>query len=263
MHLIHSSQTVYFQFGLLAGLPGIWHGIFVRYAFDDTTHRVPFNLGLHGIEPDETVWCNRQRTMRAAGLSFAVFARQVHGVEVGVWTDNPTHDQYKKGGHIQLAGDALVTHLAGAALFIQTADCQSVVLADPVQRVVANIHSGWRGSIGNIVGRTVDIMQQRFNCHPQNIHCGIGPSLGPCCAEFIHYRQEIPEFYWGYRHNGDYFDFWRMTADQLTAKGVLREHIELSNICTRCNPHLFYSYRGEKEQAGRFAAAIALVDGKH
>lgn len=258
MHLIHHNDIAYFQFRLLADLPGIWHGVFPRFAFDGSKGRVPFNLGLHGLDPEKTVWRNRRQAMNTVGLSFSVFANQVHGVEVAVWKTKHADGREKDNNHVRLDGDALVTDVRDAALFIQTADCQSIVLVDPVKRVVANIHSGWRGSVGNIVGQTVDTMNEQFNCDPENIHCGIGPSLGPCCAEFIHYRREIPKYYWKYRYSGNLFDFWRMTTDQLTQKGVVRNHIESSNICTRCNPHLFYSYRGEKERAGRFAAVIAL-----
>ncbi len=259
MQLLQFNGAVYFQFQRLGGLPGVWHGIFPRYRFDENFDKVPFNLGLNGAEPDKSVWKNRRRAMTAAGTDFAVFAHQVHGVQVGIW-DRPEPLQGKTDGdHVRIEGDALVSNRAGSALFIQTADCQSVLMVDPVRRVVANVHSGWRGSIGNILGRTLDAMVARFGCNPGHIHCGIGPSLGPCCAEFVNYKTEIPEHYWGYRHPGDLFNFWQVSADQLAAKGISRDHIEVSGICTRCNPHLFYSYRGEGAGAGRFAAVVALV----
>jgi hypothetical protein len=86
---------------------------------------------------------------------------------------------------------------------------------------------------------------------------GIGPSLGPCCAEFVNYRQEIPSGLWAYRRDTVYFDFWAMTRDQLNAAGVCEDHIETSRLCTRCNSDRFFSYRGEK-RTGRFPAVIGL-----
>ncbi|MDA8137102.1 MAG: polyphenol oxidase family protein, partial [Desulfobacteraceae bacterium] len=211
-----------------------------------------------GHEPESEVWGRRRRVTALASAHVAVFAHQVHGAQVAVWEDGAaTPDDY-----VKLSGDALITSQWGAALFIQTADCQSVLLVDPVLRVVANIHSGWRGSIANVIGHTVDTMKRRFGCRPSDLRCGIGPSLGPCCAEFIHYRQEIPEKYWRYRYQENLFDFWRLSTDQLITAGVPLSQIELSGICTRCNQHLFFSYRGEGTGAGRFAAVIALTASK-
>lgn len=249
----------YLQFGPLASIPGVWHGVFARYAIDAQGGRRSFNIGLNDHDPELRVRDNRRRMLALSGGRYAVFARQVHGAEVAVWDRSEPSGAMASPDHLYLSGDALVTDAPGAALVIQTADCQSVVMVDPVRRVVANVHSGWRGSIQNVVGRTVATMDDRFHCRPENLVCGIGPSLGPCCAEFIHYRQEIPDQYWSYRRPGDLFDFWRLTLDQLVAAGVPRKRISVSGICTRCNPHLFFSYRGEGRKAGRFASVIGLL----
>jgi copper oxidase (laccase) domain-containing protein len=131
------------------------------------------------------------------------------------------------------------------------------MLFDATRRVVANIHSGWRSSIKNIAGQTVQAMRKHFECHPADIIAGIGPSLGPCCAEFVNYRKEIPENFWPYKTANDHFDFWAISCDQLADAGVLQKNIEVSNVCTRCNTEIFFSYRGEG-QTGRFASVIGL-----
>jgi YfiH family protein len=156
------------------------------------------------------------------------------------------------------SADALISAAPGKTLAIQTADCQAVLLYDPVRKAVANIHSGWRGSIQNIVGLTVQAMIKRFGSDPKDIVAGIGPSLGPCCAEFIHYRTEIPKEFWPYKNASDYFDFWKLSHDQLTDAGVPGGHILTSNLCTRCRTGLFFSYRKEKT-TGRFAAVIGII----
>ncbi len=251
-HSVH-----YLQFGGLAALPGVWHGIFPRYALEKDGRRRSFNIGLNGNPTASQVLFNRRQMLATSGCREVVFARQVHGADVAPW-EGPAMQTAAAETHY-LSGDALVTDATGVALVIQTADCQSVVMADPVRRVVANVHSGWRGSIQNVLARTVAVMKARYGCRPEDIAAGIGPSLGPCCAEFLNYRDEIPERYWAYRRAGDLFDFWRMSADQLAAAGVLREHIEISGICTRCNLHLFFSYRGEGKAAGRFGAMVGLA----
>jgi polyphenol oxidase len=257
MQWIQNHHLEWLRFPALSAAGGLWHGILPRFYVEDGNTRKPLNLGLNCGDPDQRVWDNRRRVMAAVGGRQAVFARQVHGNQIGVW--DTQRQLQATDDHVYLQGDALVTNVPGAALFIQTADCQSVMVFDPVRRVVGNIHSGWRGSIRNIVGRTVQIMVDRFGSRPEHLIAGIGPSLGPCCAEFIHYRQEIPQAFWPYRREHDYFDFWRLSTDQLVQAGVPVAQISASGICSRCNPHLFYSYRREGKQAGRFAAVIQLT----
>lgn len=249
----------YLQFSLLDSLPGVWHGIFPRYALDENGRRRGFNIGLNGSVPESQAWQDRRQMLGASGGRQAVFARQVHGAEVALWEGAGAEISAALADTHYLSGDALVTDLPGAALVIQTADCQSVVIIDPVRRVVGNVHSGWRGSLQDVVGRTVEVMISRYGCRPENIAAGIGPSLGPCCAEFVNYRQEIPERFWAYRRPGDLFDFWRLSVDQLAAAGIPKDRIEIGGICTRCNPHLFFSYRREGKAAGRFAAMVLLT----
>ena len=181
-----------------------------------------------------------------------VYARQVHGNQVAVLEANRT-----QAGTICLEGDALITNRPDSTLVIQTADCQSVILIDPLQRAVANVHSGWRGSIANIIGRTVAAMADKYGTRPRDLICGIGPSLGPCCAEFVNFRKELPRPFWNYRRSGDLFDFWRISVDQLATAGVRPDNIEVSGICTKCNQHHFFSYRGD-QNTGRFAAVVGI-----
>ncbi|RJQ76899.1 MAG: peptidoglycan editing factor PgeF [Desulfobacteraceae bacterium] len=256
MRCVQDNGLRYLQFPGLAIAPGLWHGILTRFLSEGDGRRTPLNMGLNCGDSDRRVWANRRGLMTAIGSRRAVFARQIHADQVGVW--DHVQDQLLNGEHVDLPGDALVTDVPGTVLIIQTADCQSVLLFDPVKRVIGNVHSGWRGSIRNVVGRTVRTMMERYDCRPQDLICGIGPSLGPCCAEFVHFRREIPEAYWGYRREGDLFDFWQMSVDQLAQAGVARRSISVSGLCTRCNQHLFYSYRGEGKKTGRFVAAIQL-----
>jgi YfiH family protein len=157
----------------------------------------------------------------------------------------------------KLEGDAMISDCPGDYLCIQVADCQPVILYDSDQHVIANIHVGWRGSVKNIIGHTITQMINQYGSHPDAIHAAIGPSLGPCCAEFVNYRSELPPAFWAYCDSRDHFDFWSISRMQLQQSGVLPEHIELSRICTRCRTQDFYSYRAEG-RTGRFAALIGL-----
>ena len=118
------------------------------------------------------------------------------------------------------SGDALITAVPGLALAVQVADCQAILIYDPVRRVVANVHSGWRGSINEIASKTVVAMGQKFGCRSVDMVAAIGPSLGLCCAEFVNYRTEIPESLWKYKDNTNHFDFWKISRDQLVIGGL-------------------------------------------
>jgi YfiH family protein len=258
MRLIRDGGLFCLQFPALAEQPAFFHGIFPKNVPNRRGSQGAFHLGLGRGAPDSDIWRNRRRMLNFFGSEcVGVYANQVHGNGVGLPKPGDKTARNHTTGAIQLDGDALMTDQPEAALVIQVADCQPIILVDPVRRVVANIHSGWRGSIHNVIGVTVSRMTSEFSCRPEHLLCGIGPSLGPCCAEFINYKKEIPQSLWGYRRTGDLFDFWQMSMDQLTQAGVRANHISLARMCTRCNQHLFFSYRGE-QSTGRFAAVIGI-----
>ncbi len=254
MRWIQNNGLNYLQFPALARVPGFFHGVFPRSASNTGGRRVSFNIGLNCGDPESVVKRNRERMLSCFGRPLGVFARQVHGAEVGVVS---TAAAPIGQDLIRVDGDALATAQCHNALVIQVADCQPVLIADPVKKVAANVHSGWRGSIDNIIGRTIEALVTRLGCRPQDMIAAIGPSLGPCCAEFVNYRKEIPRRYWKYRRADNLFDFWRLSIDQLVEAGIPMEATSLAGICTRCNQHLFFSYRGQKN-TGRFAAVIGV-----
>jgi YfiH family protein len=248
-----------YRFPLFNQFSDLRHGVFTRHGGCSDSPFQSLNTSLN-IGDDQTR-VERNRAKIAACLRTdpkdLVFARQEHGARVLVHAGDRRGDAPERISSSGI-GDALVTDIRGRYLVIQVADCQSVVIYDPHRKVVANIHSGWRGSVLNIIGETVDAMTRQFNCVPSDMVAGISPSLGPCCAEFINYRTEIPKTYWRYKEDDRrYFDFWSLSRVQLRDKGVLAENIAVSRICTRCRTDMFFSYRGEGE-TGRFASVIGM-----
>ena len=256
MILTHKNGASFYQFESLAQFSEIRHGIFTRHFGNSSAPFASLNVSFGLGDANDHIQQNRRIIARAMGGHDLIYAQQVHGDQVLIM--NPDQSPTGDDGSRRLGtGDAMVTATAGKLLMTQLADCQSILLYDTTRQVVANIHSGWRSSIRNIAGQTVNAMQKHFGSDPAHLLAGIGPSLGPCCAEFIHYRKEIPERLWPYKVSKHHFDFWTISRDQLCAAGVSPDHIENSNICTRCNTALFFSYRGEG-QTGRFASVIGL-----
>jgi polyphenol oxidase len=246
----------YYRFQNLATFREIDHGIFTRRHGVSPRPFDSLNVSLGIGDAETNVTHNRDLVHRSmAGRDF-VYIRQVHGDNVAVLKGDGA-PQGETAAAAAITADALVTDLPGKYLVIQVADCQAVLLYDPVRRVVANVHCGWRGSVQNIISHTLIEMSLEFNCRPEHIWAGIGPSLGLCCAEFVNYQAEIPADFWDYKDAMDHFDFWAISRDQMIRAGVAAENIEISRICTRCRTDEFYSYRAAKT-TGRFAAVIGI-----
>lgn len=251
MILTKANGVFFYRFPNLAPFPNLRHAIFTRKGGFSKGSFDSLNVSLSVGDDPENVKQNRKIISICMDNDELVFTKQVHDKNVIVISEKSASNSQP------LVGDALITDLYSKLLVIQTADCQAVLLYDSVKHVVANIHSGWRGSINNIIGATIDAMEENFNCNPSDIIAGISPSLGPCCAEFINYKEEIPEKFWKYKDLGSNFDFWAISADQLSDAGVMPENIYSCRICTKCNKDLYYSYRGEKT-TGRMAMVIGL-----
>ncbi len=246
----------YLQFPNLAKFPELDHGIFTRKGGFSKNSYKGLNVGLNIGDDEESVLKNRDLISETMECEDIVFAKQIHGNDFFLYSDEPEKSYYRDNSEL-IEGDGLITDKIKKLLLIKVADCQPVILYDPVKKVVANIHSGWKGSINNIIGRGVVLLKEKYSSNPIDIVAGIGPSLGPCCCEFINYKSEIPEEFWKYKDEKDHFDFWRISSDQLLNSGVLKENIWLSGICTKCNSDRFFSYRNENE-TGRFGCVVCL-----
>jgi YfiH family protein len=246
------------QFGLLNRLDNIVHGVFARQGGISSPPFDSLNVGMNTGDNPDAIAENRKRIILKMGMKPLIFLNQIHDDTIKVLKkDDPQFSVEFEPGKEVYTADAVVTDMKGVFLVIQVADCQSVMLADPEKEVVANIHSGWRGSVKNIIGKCISRMQDSFGCRPKDIVAAISPSLGPCCAEFINYKDEIPKELWGYKQEDrDYFDFWEMSENQLIAAGVQKRNIENMKICTKCSTKDFYSFRARRE-TGRFACVIA------
>ncbi len=168
--------------------------------------------------------------------------------------------------------DGIVTDIPEALLTAFGADCPPVYLADPVRHAVGLVHAGWRGTFERIPAVAIGLMKERFGCDPKDIYAAVGPGICRDCYEmgdevyeafagkwgtkdadriferypaFAPDGSEIP----GGKYHLDLFEANHMT---LIREGVSEDHIALSNVCTRCNADVFYSYRAhrmENEQA--------------
>lgn len=248
-------QFVYRHFN--RELPGVLHGTFSKWGGFSTDRFAENNISYTVGDNEDDVAYNRAAIRQGFGAKVLVSMNQVHGDRIVAVDDAIEGEQ-----EISRC-DAVMTDKIGVALMVAHADCQPVLLYDPKRRAVAAVHSGWRGSVLDIAGKTVAEMGKVFSSDPADIVASIGPSLGPCCAEFVHYKTELPEEFHAFQVSENHFDFWKITAMQLERRGVKAENIACHEICTCCSDN-FFSYRDAMRDAmgmtGRNGTVIMLCN---
>lgn len=207
-------------------------------------------------------------TRRSCELPYPVVqSHQVHGVRVAV-VDRP--DLMRE----DLEGvDALVTALPGCAIGVRTADCVPILLYDPQRRVVAAIHSGWKGTVQRISQKTLFLMKQEFGCRPEDIRAALGPAIGPASFQV---GEEVVQFFkeqnfplddiWTFRPghsdvpmaDGHHIDLFKANRWLLEETGVPAACIQVAGIDTYTDP-TFFSARNEGLDCGRTISFIKLV----
>ena len=120
----------------------------------------------YGISPDVTAFS----PLRDAVV---VQAHQVHGDRVAVVGSAALTREDLEGF------DALITDVPGVAIGARTADCIPVLMYDPVRRVVAAVHSGWKGTVLKIAAKTLTVMASKYGTRAADILAVIGPGIGP------------------------------------------------------------------------------------
>ena len=186
-----------------------------------------------------------------------VIPRQTHTTNVRVITDVPTSEELQDV-------DAVVTHLKDFCLCVSTADCVPVLLYDKEKQVIAAIHAGWRGTVGRIVEKTIEVMRTQYGTEGKDLVACIGPSIS---LESFEVGDEVYAAFEeaGFnmtriarRYEKWHLDLWEANRVQLLANGVLSEHIEVAGICTFQCYEDFFSARRLGIKSGRILSGIML-----
>lgn len=145
-------------------------------------------------------------------------------------------------------GDALITKEKNMPIIIKVADCIPILLYDKENKIIALIHSGWKGTLEYITNKTIKIMQDKYNSKPQNINVYIYPSIRQCHFEI---EEDVYKLFKDKIKNIDkytikkdikyYINLQSIIIDNLKELGI--NNIIDTNICTYCNHNKYYSYR--------------------
>ena len=192
---------------------------------------------------------------------------QVHGSRIAI-VDRPGMTREDLEGY-----DAFITTLTGVAIGVRTADCVPVLMYDPVHRVIAAVHSGWKGTVLMISKSTVNLMGERFGTNPEDIQVVIGPAIGP---DSFQVGEEVAEKFkdagfpmetiWSFQGQGDgspmsgghHIDLFKANRWILEDCGIPPENIRIHDIDTYLDPS-FFSARREGTQCGRNINAIRMI----
>lgn len=161
----------------------------------------------------------------------------------------------------EIAGaDAAVTDVKGIALSVRTADCLPVFFYDQEHGAIGLAHAGWRGTKERISPATVEMMRSAYKSDPSKLIVGFGPALRQCCYEvksefLVHFPDSVVKM--AHKH---YFDIAGENAEQLLSAGVGSKNMYDCGICTSCRSAEFFSYRKEKDAAGRMLSVIMLAE---
>lgn len=237
------------------------HGFFTRKGGASSGLFAGLNCGLGSSDQNEMVTTNRARVAAAMGVSVDALATvsQVHSADVVTLKDDDDLKEISK-----IRADGLVTARRGVALAVLTADCQPVLLADPVAGIIGACHAGWRGALSGILEATVEAMR---DIGAEDIRAVIGPTISQRAyevgEEFMEdFMMEDPgysRFFSGGPNGRPMFDLPSFGLFRLREAGV---EAEWSGHCTYSDPARFFSYRRATHEGqadyGRLISAIAL-----
>ncbi len=162
--------------------------------------------------------------------------------------------------------DILVTNRRSTPLVTLFADCVPLFLVDKKNKAIAVVHAGWRGTLNNAPNKIVNYMNEVYGTTKDDLIVCIGPSIHSCCflvdddvySEFNNieeYRQFMKKV-----DNKYSIDLQQINKYNLLNTGLVKEeNIEISDLCTCCNTHIFFSHRKQKLERGSMAGFLEII----
>jgi YfiH family protein len=265
MEITRKTNIHYLEPKLLANASVSVQGFTTRH---EGVSRPPYNslnLGSTTLDSVHNVQGNRSllaRTFGSRAENF-VMVTQTHGSDILVIDQpNPDFAHFHK-----LECDGIITNQPGVMIAVGVADCLPLLLLDPVKRVVAALHAGWKGTAANIAAKGVESLVKLFGSDSRDILAALGPAIGPCCYEVDKPVQQAFEgsgVSWEQCATMAGPDRWKLdlaaaNRQQLLGAGVVEENIEVAEQCVCCTPDWFFSYRRDAGETGRQAGFIMLT----
>ena len=266
----HTKKGVcYVSFPLLDAERGFVHGFSTRIGGVSEGDLSSMNLSFTRGDDPERVRENYRRIAAAVGFETdrLVLTHQTHTNHVRVVTEADAGKGFVRERDYTDV-DGLVTDVPQLVLTTFYADCVPLFFIDPVHRAIGLSHSGWRGTVSDIAAATVRTMQGEYGSRPEELLVGIGPSICQDCYEVSEdvieeFRASYEEKLWMRLYlekgNGKYqLNLWEACRQNLLRAGVLPDRIEVTDLCTCCNPQIFFSHRASGGKRGNLAGFLMI-----
>ena len=146
-------------------------------------------------------------------------------------------------------GDGLITNKSNIALVTKSKDCNSIFIIDTKNKILGNIHSGWKGTLHSIITIAINQMKEKYNSASKDIKIVFNPSIRECCFEVdndvydLFIKKYKDKSYYKKISNKYHINLVKIIKDDAKKLGIKEENIIDNNICTLCNRKLFNSHR--------------------
>ena len=269
IELKESNGVCYFQFPLLEKSGIVMHGFSTKIGGVSKGVYAQMNLGVSRGDDPEAVLENYRRIANVLHMPWErmVLSHQTHTTNIRVVTEKDAGAGLVKKRDYENV-DGLITNIPNLPLVTFYADCVPLYFVDPVHRAIGLSHSGWRGTVKRMGQCTVEAMKAEYHSRPEDILACIGPSI---CSECYEVGEEVAqEFEKAFlpaqneqilkqKPDGKYLlNLWKANEIILLEAGIKKEHLAISDVCTKCNPDLLYSHRVMGNQRGNLAAFLCL-----
>ena len=228
------------------------------------------NLSFTRGDLEEDVRENYRLLGESLGIDMnqAVLSHQVHKTDIYIVTEEDRGRGLFPEKAPLFEIDGLMTDRRGIPLVTFFADCVPLIFYDPVKKVIATSHSGWKGTVGRIGEKTVAMMEQEMGCNREDILAVIGPSICQDCYEVsadvaqqfenVFTREQYEEMIIE-KENGKYqLDLWKANEFILLDAGIRRKHLAVTDLCTCCNPEFLFSHRASQGRRGNLSVILCL-----
>lgn len=277
-HLEQKSGVPYLSFPVLSQYSFLKHGFSTRLGGVSGGVLSSMNFGSDSgpyQDTAENVLENYRRMAEALGVDVhsMVISKQVHKTNIHrVTKEDCGKGLFRPRDYDEI--DGLITNQPNITLVTKYADCVPLYFVDPVKKAIGLTHSGWRGTVARIGRLTVEGMRDAYDCRPEDIIAVIGPSICRKCFEIG--EDVATEFEKAFPKNSKdilfpldtpdgkdqkyHCDLWIANQTVLLQAGLSASHIQISRVCTCCNPELLFSHRKTQGKRGTLAAFLSLCE---
>lgn len=269
LQLKEEAGVPFFSFPVLEQTGLVCHGFFTRLGGVSRAPYDTMNVSFSRGDRTEDVLENYRRIANALKVSIEsmVLTQQTHTTNVRKVTEaDAGKGIFRERDYKDV--DGLITNVPGLTLAAFGADCVPLYFLDPVHKAIGLSHSGWRGTVNRMGAATLSAMKAEYGTNPTDVIACIGPSICRDCYEVgaevaeeftAEFGKEAKASLMDTKNNGKYqLDLWEANRRVLLEAGIPEKHIQVTDICTCCNPELLFSHRRQGEKRGNLGAFLSL-----